>query len=208
MNVPNENTFDTSFTSRFIEIKFSPKELYKKVTFWCRVFIYRCSAQLTSWLCFLNITHIFDKLLPDIHGFAGWVNWYSMLKLHDCISKNRILILKLWVLFARYQRLAEIGFRVFLVHFARNIATNIRSYSHCNPTRDIARMLNHSYNMPFKGYFRGFVKPKFPLQSLLVKLPCYFLYYKIKWRRKQIRLFSLWFKNMLAAGGFSYNGVI
>ncbi|XP_022651976.1 uncharacterized protein LOC111246511 isoform X2 [Varroa destructor] len=30
MNVPNENTFDTSFTSRFIEIKFSPKELYKK----------------------------------------------------------------------------------------------------------------------------------------------------------------------------------
>ncbi|XP_022651993.1 uncharacterized protein LOC111246511 isoform X3 [Varroa destructor] len=31
MNVPNENTFDTSFTSRFIEIKFSPKELYKKI---------------------------------------------------------------------------------------------------------------------------------------------------------------------------------
>ncbi|XP_022701727.1 uncharacterized protein LOC111267637 isoform X2 [Varroa jacobsoni] len=44
MNVPNENTFDTSFTSRFIEIKFSPKELYKKVTFWCRVFIYSLIA--------------------------------------------------------------------------------------------------------------------------------------------------------------------
>ncbi|XP_022701729.1 uncharacterized protein LOC111267637 isoform X3 [Varroa jacobsoni] len=50
MNVPNENTFDTSFTSRFIEIKFSPKELYKKCL--CHIFG-RLNA--TKLLCFLEL---------------------------------------------------------------------------------------------------------------------------------------------------------